>query len=141
MKRISTLLSVLFSAALVFSSFKGGIQESTADIQFTKELHDFGDIKQGAPTSVEFAFKNTGKEPLILSNVQASCGCTVPEWTKEPIAAGKTGTIKVSYNSNNLGIFTKNVTVYSNAASGTKTLTIKGNVISEPKSPIILDQR
>ena len=72
---------------------------------------------------------NYGNEPLILTGVRASCGCTTPTWTKEPIMPGKTGTIKVRYNTNNVGSFTKTITVTSNAVNASRsTLKIKGKV-------------
>jgi outer membrane biosynthesis protein TonB len=101
---------------------------NAADINFTKELHDFGTIDQGANGTTEFTFKNTGKEPLIIQDAKGSCGCTVPSYPKEPIKPGATGTIKVTYDTKRVGAFTKTVTITSNAKSGTKTLTIKGNV-------------
>ena len=104
-------------------------QPSTQDsIKFEKIVHDYGTIVQGADGNSVFNFTNKGKSPLILSNVQASCGCTVPEWTKEPILPGKTGNIKVKYNTNTVGAFNKSITVKSNAINSTVVLQIKGNV-------------
>ena len=101
------------------------MQES---IVFEKTIHDYGTIAQGADGNSEFKFTNTGKAPLILSNVKASCGCTVPEWPKEPIAPGKTSSIKVKYNTATVGAFNKSITVNSNAVNNTVMLQIKGNV-------------
>ena len=101
------------------------MQES---IVFEKTTHDYGTIAQGADGNSEFKFTNTGKAPLILSNVKASCGCTVPEWPKEPIAPGKTSSIKVKYNTATVGAFNKSITVNSNALNNTVMLQIKGNV-------------
>src|SRR5688572_11009705 len=70
---------------------------SNADIKFEKLIHDYGTIKQGGNGDCEFLYTNTGKEPLIISNCQGSCGCTVPSCPKEPILPGKTGVIKVHY--------------------------------------------
>ncbi len=152
MKKIFCILSV--SAAMLFfaervqaqNSNPGATPTPTAqpsqpqtEIQFETEVHDFGDVKQGAPTAFKFKFKNVGKEPLILSRVQASCGCTVPTWPKEPIMPGKSAEIEVTYNSNNPGVFSKGITVESNAKNTPKTLMIKGNVIAEPKSPVVVD--
>lgn len=98
-------------------------------IEFANTTHDYGDIKKGGDGNCEFTFTNTGNEPLILSNVRASCGCTTPSWTKAPVMPGKTGTIKVRYNTNNIGGFSKRVTVNSNSVTTpTVTLTIKGTV-------------
>ncbi len=99
-----------------------------ADIVFDKEVNDFGIIPQGVPASYTFYFKNTGKEALIITNASASCGCTTPDWTKEPIKPGAKGFVKATYNAANIGQFTKTVTVTSNAKRATVTLTIKGEV-------------
>jgi len=97
-------------------------------IAFEKTIHDYGTITQGSDGNCEFKFTNKGKKPLILSNVRASCGCTVPEWPKEPILPGKEGVIKVKYNTNSQGSFNKSITVNSNAINETIVLQIKGNV-------------
>ncbi len=105
-------------------------------IKFVTEVHDFGNITEGTQATHEFKFTNAGKEPLILTNVSASCGCTTPSWPKEPIAKGKTGEIKAVYNSQGRpGPFTKTITVTSNADSPVKVITIKGNVIPAPVAP------
>ena len=101
---------------------------NAAEITFENETHDYGTIKQGADGTCEFKFKNTGKEPLIISNAKGSCGCTVPTWPKEPIMKGQTVSIKVHYDTKRVGAFTKTVTLNSNAKSDTKVLTIKGVV-------------
>lgn len=105
---------------------------NAADISFTKDLHDFGTINKGDNGTVEFSFKNTGKEPLIISNAQGSCGCTVPVWPKEPIAPGASSSIKVTYDTKRVGAFTKTVTITSNAKTAAKTITIKGVVNDVP---------
>lgn len=98
-------------------------------IQFESLIHDYGTIQKGSNGNCEFQFTNTGNEPLILSNVKASCGCTTPSWTQKPIMPGKTGVIKVHYNTNTVGGFTKSITVTSNAVDNPRTvLKIKGNV-------------
>jgi hypothetical protein len=102
------------------------------EITFTQELHDYGTIKNGADGSCEFKFKNTGKEPLIISNARGSCGCTVPTWPKEPIMKGQTAFIQVHYDTKRTGAFTKTVTIESNAKTATKVLTIKG-VVEAPE--------
>ncbi len=101
-----------------------------AKIVFAEKVHNYGTIQKGGDGNCEFTFTNTGDEPLILSNVRASCGCTTPSWTQKPVMPGKTGTIKVRYNTNNVGGFTKTVTVTSNAVNDSRlVLTIKGNVV------------
>ncbi len=98
-------------------------------IVFDKLEHDYGTIERGGEGDCVFTFTNKGQKPLVLSNVNTSCGCTVPEWPREPIAPGETGKIKVKYNTNLAGIFNKSITVYSNAANSTVRLRIKGQVI------------
>lgn len=97
-------------------------------LEFEKKLHDFGTIDKGGNGVYEFQFTNTGKEPLIINNAKGSCGCTVPSWPKEPIAPGATGTIRVKYDTNRIGPFSKSVTITSNAKQKTEVIRIKGTV-------------
>ena len=106
-------------------------------ITFEKTEHDFGKINEadGRVTTV-FNFKNEGMSPLILSNVRASCGCTTPTWTKEPVEPGQTGSITVTYNPNGRpGHFQKTITITSNATEPTTKLYIKGEVLPKPAKP------
>ncbi|MFM2285368.1 MAG: hypothetical protein RLZZ543_865 [Bacteroidota bacterium] len=111
-------------------------QNWTPTIEFEKETHDYGTIKNGADGTCEFKFKNTGKEPFTISNARGSCGCTVPEWPKEPIGPGKTGVIKVSYDTKRQGAINKNVTLtiqdVAKTKTGSKVIYIKGNVEPPP---------
>ena len=101
---------------------------SKAEVLQLKETgHNFGKIPQGRPATYNFEIINTGTEPLRLENVQASCGCTTPEWSKDPIAPGASAIIKVGYNAYAEGVFTKTVTLFYNG-NQTKTLTINGEV-------------
>lgn len=121
----------LFSAILMFVVTvygKAQTADSTLVINFESTVHDYGTIAQGSDGTYEFKFTNDGKSPLILSNVRSSCGCTVPSWTKEPVAPGKSGTIKVVYNTNIAGNFNKSITVSSNAKNSEVLLQIKGSV-------------
>ena len=106
-------------------------------ITFTKTEHDFGKINEAdGRVSVVFEFKNEGMAPLVLSNVRASCGCTTPTWTKEPVEPGKTGSITVTYNPNGRpGRFQKTVTITSNATEPSKKVYIKGEVIPKSAKP------
>ncbi len=105
------------------------------DFLILKETsHNFGKIPQGRPTTYVFEITNTGKEPLRLDNVQASCGCTTPEWSKEPIAPGATANIKVGYNAHAEGPFAKSVTLFYNG-NQTKSLIISGEVYKTPMTP------
>ena len=107
-------------------------------ITFQKTEHDFGKINEGdGRVSTIFEFKNEGMEPLVLSNVRASCGCTTPTWTKTPIEPGETGSITVTYNPNGRpGRFSKTVTITSNASNGTTKVYIKGEVIPKQAKPV-----
>lgn len=126
MKKYATLILSLFAfnLAMVAQEKVGG-----PEIEFEKEVHDFGKLQVGADAVVDFKFKNTGNEPLIISNARGSCGCTVPEWPREPIAPGQSASIKVSYDSKRIGPINKSVTITSNAASNpNKVIRIKGNI-------------
>lgn len=101
---------------------------SKAVITFAADRHEFGSIPQGTPANYTFTFKNTGKEPLVLSSVTPSCGCTTPEWPKEPIAPGASANIKVTYSAASPGEFTKTIAVKSNASVADMVLTIHGDV-------------
>ena len=104
--------------------------QSKAVISADETSHDFGTIKEAAGSvSYTFKIKNTGEAPLVLTRVIASCGCTTPEWTKEPIAPGKGGDIKITYNPKDRpGPFVKTISVYSNGKTGSFILTIRGEV-------------
>ncbi|GGD33127.1 DUF1573 domain-containing protein [Flavobacterium orientale] len=100
-----------------------------------KKEHSFGDIKEGEKPETTFTFTNTGEADLIISNASGSCGCTVPEYPKEPIKPGKTGKLKVSFDSTGKpGMQQKSVTITCNTQQGTDVLTIKANVIPKPVS-------
>ena len=107
-------------------------------ITFEKTEHDFGKIhEEDGRVSVVFSFKNEGMAPLVLSNVRASCGCTTPAWSREPIEPGQTGSITVTYNPNGRpGRFQKTVTITSNATEATKRVYIKGEVIPKQAKPV-----
>ena len=98
------------------------------EISFDETTFDFGTLQKGDECQHEFKFLNKGKEPLIISNCQASCGCTTPACPKEPIAPGTSSSIKVKYDSNRVGVFTKTITVTSNAKNSPVTLVIKGKI-------------
>ena len=118
---------LLLAATLLFAQPK---------IEFKSAIHDYGNIKEdGGMAETVFEFTNTGNQPLILNNVRATCGCTTPEWTKDPVLPGKSGSIKVGYNPQNRpGAFSKNVNVYANTQPGVTVLTIKGNVAQREKT-------
>ena len=104
-------------------------------IKFKTESHDFGKVEEGVQASYTFEFTNTGTAPVVISNAQASCGCTTPDWTKEPVMPGKTGKVMASFNSQGRpGSFSKTVTVISNSETPQIVLSIKGEV--NPKTSV-----
>jgi len=131
--------SILF-ICLVFSLVA---MSQKAVIKFDVKEHDFGKILEKAGNvSYVFNFTNKGNAPLVVNRVQASCGCTTPTWTKEPVEAGKKGAISVTYNtSGRPGLFTKTITVYSNDSISQVVLIIKGEVIPIPKVSEAVDPK
>ena len=125
MKKLIILSGIVFLFAAV-SAFKVDVP---AEFKFEKETHDFGKIAQGKPVSVEFKFTNIGDEPLIITNIESVCGCTVPKYTNTPVLKGKTGTITVTYNAAALAPFSKGLTIKSNAKTPVKVIYIKGEVV------------
>ena len=127
MKRIYGTLTLFILATVLQTA----IAQSFADISFEKMDYNFGKIKEEAgPANYDFKFTNSGKIPLIIQAVEASCGCTTPQWSKEPILPGKTGFIKVSYNPDRRpGVFTKSITVNANVQKSPYVLTITGEVV------------
>jgi Protein of unknown function (DUF1573) len=123
MKTSFALLIALF--VLVGSSYaQKGV------LKFVTETHDFGKIEQGKPVTHVFTFKNTGTDPIIINDAQASCGCTKPTFSREPVMPGKTGSISATFNAGVVAPFNKSVTVTSNAESPSVTLYLKGEVMS-----------
>ncbi|GAB3845456.1 hypothetical protein GCM10028822_03920 [Hymenobacter terrigena] len=109
-----------------------GAAHAQGVMQFATDNHDFGNVPEGTMATYEFKFKNTGNQPVIIANVQASCGCTTPDWTKTPVLPGKMGVIKAMYSSaGRPGVFNKTVTVTSNATEASKVLSIKGTVLTK----------
>ena len=107
------------------------MMEALPVITFEEEFHDFGEIPEGKVAEHTFVFTNEGSGPLIISNAAGSCGCTVPEWPRQPIAPGQKGQIKVSFDSKNrAGRQDKRVTLTTNAVPQTKVLNITSTVIS-----------
>jgi len=108
-------------------------QESEATIVFDKLVHDFGSIvKSDGPQTHSFEFTNTGNKPVAIQSVSASCGCTSPGWTKEPVAPGEKGTISVTYNPSGMTRFNKSLTVRVTGGTPEEVvLRVQGNVTAE----------
>lgn len=133
MKKVLATLGIslimTFAALAQNATPQAGENPNAPVITFDKTTHDYGTVVKGGDGTCEFKFKNTGLEPLILSNVQSSCGCTVPEWPREPLLKGKSASIKVKYDTNRVGPINKTITVLSNAKGSAVQLKIVGNVV------------
>ncbi len=103
--------------------------QNAPKFEFKAEVIDFGDIQKGSEGTRVFEFKNIGDTPLIIENVYSSCGCTVPTWTKTAVAPGKSGEIKVKYDTSIVGPIRRTITIYSNADESPKAIKIKGRVL------------
>jgi len=113
------------------------INVGAAVITFSKSEHDFGVIDEGEIVETTFEFKNTGKTDLIISNAKSTCGCTVPEWPKEPIPVGGTDEITVKFNTTNKpNKQTKVITLTTNTAKGSESVVIKADVTPKTKNKI-----
>lgn len=139
-----TFASVSFAQNLVTPATPDAViadNPNAPEFQWMEETHDFGTIPQGIPVSNKFEFVNTGKEPLIVSNVQKTCGCTVTDWTKEPIAPGQKGFVMAQFNAAKEGPFTKAITVQSNAKTPSVKLYFKGTVQKSENTGSVPEQQ
>ncbi len=131
-------MKYLVSLILIGVGFVGVAQEENSEpltgpkIAFAENMFDFGDITQGDKVEHVFEFENIGNEALILSDVRTTCGCTAPEWPREPVAPGATASVKVVFNSTGkIGIQNKVITVMSNAVNNPARVKIVTNVLRE----------
>ncbi len=107
-------------------------QNKIADVaSFKSETIDLGKVKVGNPATAVFQVTNVGKQPLIIETANPTCGCTIGDYTKSPIATGKNGEVKATYNAASVGVFTKTMTVKFAGVDEVKSITIKGEVLSE----------
>lgn len=141
MKKIILALSLLtlttavkVSAQEAATPAAAPVDKKAPQIKFETEKIDYGTIEHNANGDRTFKFKNTGKSPLIITEAHGSCGCTVPTWPKEPIPPGGKGEIKVHYATDRVGVINKTVTVTSNAATPSVTLSIVGTVKPDPET-------
>ena len=121
----------LLITLMLFCAFTYANAQKRADIKFDKTTMDFGKFPESNPVQkCTFTFTNTGNAPLIINQAIASCGCTVPEYTKEPVAPGKTGTINVTYNGKGKfpGYFKKTITIRTNGKTEMTRLYISGEM-------------
>lgn len=121
-KHFTVLLFVLLCAC------SATLNRNDASISFSEEKHDFGTVSHKKETTCAFEFSNSGKTILIINEVKTSCGCTVPEWPKEPVRPGEKGIIKIKYDAAFPGVFHKTVEVFYNGAGSPANLEIKGEV-------------
>ena len=127
MKKIFSLFVAFFVLVTISYAQKGVLK-------FAQETHDFGKVEQGKPVTHVFEFKNNGTDPIVINDAQASCGCTKPSWTREPVMPGKTGSVSATYNAAAAGPFNKSVTVTSNAEAGQVVLYLKGEVVTQKEA-------
>lgn len=132
-KRILMIVLSIYVPASISGQTKSvnTIDANAPKIVFSKTSHDFGELALYAPAFCEFKFYNKGSSPLILSDISATCGCTVPSWPKKPIMPGDSGIIVINYLPDETGIIDKNVTVFSNATKMPVTLELNGKVIKK----------
>jgi len=133
MKKSLVIMLMVFLVSISVQAQDKPVVIPVDSIIFETITHDYGTVVQGGDGTCTFKFTNKGKTPIVLNDVKASCGCTVPEWTRTPVAPKEKGSIKVTYNTNNVGTFTKSITVNSNAINNPVVLTIKGIVTAKPK--------
>jgi hypothetical protein len=101
------------------------------EIWFETHLHEYGEIMQDSDGSCVFSFKNLGEEAIVINRVRSTCGCTVPDWPREPVDPGEGGEIRVVYNTATAGSFFKSIYVYSTAGNSPVKLQIKGKVLAK----------
>jgi hypothetical protein len=137
MKRL--ILAIMAASMLMVTACHNGSGNTASNdsvaaadkpvMKFDKETHDFGKIKAGDLITYEFKFTNTGKSPLIITNAQASCGCTTPEWPKGPVKPGEAGNIKVTFNSKGkMGLQDKQIVVTANTNPAQNIVHLIGEV-------------
>jgi hypothetical protein len=129
-KTLTKFLALMLALSPILSNaqeFK--TKDGKPDLSINNVTHDFGKIPQGEPASHSFTIQNTGDAPLVIKDVEPSCGCTTPKWPKKPISPGDSAEIKAVYDAESMGAFQKSIHVKTNVPfSGNKTLKIKGVV-------------
>lgn len=126
MKKLLVLFTLIIGLGVTVNA-----QTKKPEFKFEKETHDFGKIPMNKPATVDFKFTNIGDEPLIITKVESTCGCTVPDHTRTPVKKGESGVIKVTYNPTGVALpFSKSITITSNAKTSTKVIYIKGETVA-----------
>ncbi len=132
MKKILVLLTFVLAFGVAVNAQTSA---KPADFKFESETHDFGKIVMGTPVTFDFKYTNVGEEPLIITKAEGSCGCTVPKYTSTPLKKGESGIISVTFNAAaGPSMFSKTVTVSSNAKTPVKVLYIKGETVAATTS-------
>ncbi|MEQ8416341.1 MAG: DUF1573 domain-containing protein [Imperialibacter sp.] len=135
MRKFAWLVVFMLASAVAVQAQDAAAEKKGPEIKFEESTHDFGDITQGDKVEYVFAFANKGTEPLILSRVLTTCGCTAPSWPKEPIAPGEKGEVKVSFNSTGkMGMQNKVITIISNATNSSERISITTNVLPKKEA-------
>lgn len=131
MKRFVTVFALVLIAQTLFAQ--------SPELKFSESTHDFGKIDEaGGKVSHVFEFTNTGSSPLVIENVQASCGCTTPSWTRTPVQPGQKGSVTAEYNPYmRPGAFMKSLTISSNASTPKTVIYIKGEVVKDMPKPVV----
>jgi hypothetical protein len=136
MKHITLFIAVLLASAGLFAQdndSEGSVMKFDKSLinENGQVVYDYGTIAQNSDGTSEFTFKNAGKEPLVLSRVRSSCGCTVPTWPRKPIMPGEEEVIKVKYDTRRMGRIYKSISIYSNANNSPIVARIKGEVVKQ----------
>lgn len=137
MKKYFLTLAIACAATMMFAQEQEGSKNApviTFEERFYDNgsvVYDYGDIEKGSDGLCYFVFSNTGKEPLIIEKATSSCGCTVPNPPLYPILPGQKDSISVKYNTNNVGVIGKTVTIISNATNSNQQMRIKGKVVDK----------
>ena len=121
-------LMIICAMVMGFAISASAQTDNKAEFKFVEEKHDFGKVPQGKPVTTDFVYTNIGEEPLILTEVKPTCGCTIADYTKTPVKKGDKGSIKITYNAAVEAPFNKTIVVTSNAKTPTKYLVIVGEV-------------
>jgi hypothetical protein len=130
MKKILMICAAVIGFA--FTTSVASAQDSQkAEFKFNEEKHDFGKVPQGTPVTTVFTYTNIGQEPLILTDVRPTCGCTIADYTKTPVKSNESGFIKITYNAAYAAPFTKTIVVTSNSKTPVKNLIIVGEVVAK----------
>lgn len=136
-KHVSKHKTIMLLICFIISISMHAQESKSTDLgvfSFDLEEIDYGTINQHDNGNRTFTFTNRGRAPIIIADVKTTCGCTVPTFTKKPIIPGETGEISISYATNRLGVFSKSVTIISNASEQNKKIKIKGKVIAKAET-------